>query len=517
MKSRVVKCLALLLALMMTVSLFAGCGGDKSGTSSDDEIIYVDEFGNPIDPDSLGGNSDDATDGDNDDGDNAATGGKNDTSSKKQNAGTSGSGKGDKNNTTNANKGKTKFESDPYSDIPADLKGTTVSVLLWRTGEKTDHLLAEAFTKQTGIKVNLIEMPNNGGYATKLASLISANESPDVCMMGSETFPSYAITSLEPLDESVFRLDDAIWDKSVMDAYKINGKYYGLSVAGSWYCNDTSYLTYYNPTALKANGIDTTPYQLWKDGKWDVNAMLDIARKFKAKNANYHGLSIQTNTVPNPYMLSAGVDYIKYDGKSFSSNMSDSVVLSTNMDLADWFNTGLAEGWDSAGVGAGTVALFDAIAYGIYKEANWFTVSTDSLEVVPVAGKNVVANGKLWCVPKGAKNAQAAAYFIRFFLDPDSFKYTSFGSMENTISSSQQYEVWQYLTAASTPKTFNYTRGVLNYYDSSSFGSLTTAINSTTSANIKTVLDSNKSMVEAACKRSNTNLKKVRTKASYVK
>lgn len=514
MKSRVIKCLALLLALMMTVSLFAGCGGNKGGTSSDeDEIIYVDEFGNPIDPDSLGGSGDGDTDGDGSaDGDNATA-----TTSKKQNAGTSGSGKSDKNNTTAANKGKTKFESDPYSDIPSNLKGTTVSVLLWRTGEATDHALAEAFTKQTGIKVNLIEMTSNGGYATKLASLISANEAPDVCVINSDSFPGFAISSLEPLDENVFRLDDSIWDKSVMDTYKINGKYYGLSVAGSWYCCDTSYLTYYNPTALKANGIDTTPYQLWKAGKWNIDSMLEIARKFKAKNASYHGLSIQTNTVINPYMLSQGVDFVKYDGKTFSSNMSDSVVLKANMNLADWYSEGLVEGWDSAGVGAGTVALFDAIAYGIYKEANWFTVSTDSIEVVPVAGSYVVANSKLWGIPKGAKNAQAAAYFLRFFLDPDSFKYTSYGSMGNTICTSQQYEVWQYLTAASTPKAANISRGVLNYYDSSSYGTLTTAINSTTSANIKTVLDSNKSMVEAACKRSNTNLKKVRTTASYVK
>ena len=523
MKSSVMKLLALALSVMMIFSVFAACGEEEV------EYQYVDANGNPIDPDAMGGDDDDATasddttsgeetkdDGKKDDKDNS------NSSQSGQSAAQQGSGKGDKDNGGSGNTastGKTKFEADPYSDIPGNLKGTTVRVLLWRTPEKTDTELAAAFEKKTGIKVEYIYTANNNGaaYQTKLATMISSKDSPDVVSMGSGTFPSFAISSLEPLDSSVFRLDDPFWDEVLMDGYKINGKYYALAAPGTWYCNDVDFATYYNPASLKANGIETMPYQIWKanPSAWTVDKMVEIARKFKSKDDTYVGISFQSNTCPNPYMLTSGVDFVKFDGKEFTSNMADSTVLKTNMDLADWFSEGLIKGWDSAGVGAGTVGLFDAIAYGMYVDANWFTIPTTQIECVPVAGSHVAVNPKVWCIPKGAKNAQAAAYFLRFFLDSESFKETVFGDYKATFATEQMHEVFTYM-ANSSKKTINYSRGVLDHYDTSSYNQLNNKLSSTTSANIKTELDSFAATMKAACNRANKNLKKVQTKPSYI-
>ena len=517
MKSRVLKILSLVLALMMVVCVFSACGKDSGEGSDEPEILYVDENGNPIDPDSLN-NDDDTASGD--DATESTPGGAGDASSKtQQTASRTTSGK--TNSQTEVVKGKTKFEADPYSDIPESLKGTTVEVLLWRTPEATDTALAEAFEKKTGIKVKYTFTPNNtAAYATKLATMVSSKESPDLVSMGSGSFPSFAISYLEPLDEEVFRLDDPFWNKSFMDCYKINGKYYCLAASGTWYCDDVNFVTYYNPAALKQNGIETTPYQIWKQNKsaWTIDKMVELARKFKSKNDTYHGISYQSNTCPNPYLLSSGVDFVKYDGKkTFSSNISDTTVLSMSQKFADWYSEGLIEGWDSAGVGNGTVAFFDAIAYGMYKDANWFTIPTSQIECVPVAGTHTPANPKVWGIPKNAKNAQGAAYFLRFFLDSESFKLTSFGSFESTFATTQMHEVFMYMSAASTPKTINITRGVLDYYDTSAYNQFISKLNSTTSANIKTELDTYSRTIDAACNRANKKLSTAQSKPSYVK
>ncbi len=509
MKAKVLKLASLLLALMMVVTLFAACGNDSGDSSDEIETIYVDENGNPIDINALGkdesSSEEDVSSEEEDEKDTSSL-----TGNRKE--------EDDKNDGKNeGSNGKTKFESDPYSDIPADVKGSTVKVLLWREPIATDLALKDAFEKKTGIKVEYIWTANNtADYNNKLASLIASGDSPDVANMGSSQFPSFAITSLEPLDASVFRLDDSFWNKTVMDNYKINGNYYGLAAAGTWYCDDTSYVTYYNPAKLKDMGVETMPYDLYKAGKWDTAAVESIARKVKEKNAANIGVSIQTNTISNPYMLAAGQDFVKYDGKEFSSNLSNTTVLEMQRMIAQWYDDGLVGGWNSTGLVDGTVGLFDAIAYGMYKEANWFSIDTATLDCVPVAGNSTPSNAKLWCVPKGAKNATGAAYFLRYFLDSTSFNDTSFGSMAGTFADAQMYEVWQIITDAKRPHTENMAMGCLSYYDTGAYASLTSKLSTTTAANIKTVLDEYGATMKAACNKANKYLARAQKKPSYV-
>ena len=410
------------------------------------------------------------------------------------------------------------FGDDPYSSIPEELVGTTVDVLWWREPDKTDREIFDAFEKKTGIKVNLIFTANNtAAYITKLVTMMSSGDSPDIVNMGAANFPQFAIAYFQPIDEGVFRLNDEIWDKATMDAYAINGKYYGICGAGTWYANDTDFVTYYKPSALATCGIETTPYEIWKANKnaWNTDKMVEIARKFKSKDDTLVGISYQSNTLANPYMLANGVDFVNFDGTEFSSNLVDERVLKSCEDLADWFSEGLITGWNSYGVGAGTVALFDAISYGMHADANWFTIPTTQLECVPVAGTHTPSNPKLWGIPKGAENVEAAVYLLRYLCDPEAFKDTSYGDIKNTFATEQMYEVFSYISNKNTPKAYNFTRGVLEHYDTSSFNTLVSKLSTTTSANIKTELDAFSATMKAACNRCNKNLMKVQTKPGY--
>jgi|GEM_PF-1977324 len=503
MKANALKLASLFLAIAMMACLFAACGGSNEADSGEDGgTIYVcgncgyegESFtvcpkcgtDNPAAPD----NTDSKLSG-----------------AQGQQGGSQGGSSG----------GNYKFAADPYSDIPSDVKGSTVDVLLWRPPIKTDTELVKAFEKKTGIKVNLISTPNNSAaYITKLASLISSGDAPDVVNLGAGNFPSFAITSLEPIDPEIFRLDDPFWNKGVMDQYKINGNYYGVSTAGSWYCDDTCYVTYYYPEKLKGMGITTMPYDLYKAGKWNTDAVATIARKVHEKGTSYVGVSIQTNTISNPYMLAAGVDFVKYDGKQYTSNLGNANVLKYQQMLAQWYRDGLVGGWNSTGLQNGTVGLFDAISYGMYNEANWFTTIDPSvLDCVPVAGNATPSNAKLWGVGKGANNVKAGVYFIRFFIDPKSFDYTSFGSMKNTFEDAQMYDVWQIITNAKRAHTENLAIGCLTYYDTSAYANLTSKLSTTTAANIKTVLDEYGATMKAACNKANKYLGRAQKSPSY--
>ncbi|MBR3594284.1 MAG: extracellular solute-binding protein [Clostridia bacterium] len=515
MNAKVIKVASLFLAIAMMACLFAACGKKQEASGS----IYVcgncgyeatEQFTNCPECQT------EAPDTTPEDGNNATDGG--DTSSKLS-AGQQGGGK-DEGKDEGGKKGKYTFAADPYSDIPASVKGSTVDVLLWRDAQKVDTALVEAFEKKTGIKVNLITTPNNSAaYATKLASLISSGDAPDVVNLGASNFPAWAITSLEPIDEEMFRLDDKFWNKNIMDQYKINGNYYGVSTAGSWYCDDTSYVTYYYPEKLKGMGITTMPYDLYKAGKWNTDAVASIARKVHEKGNTYKGVSIQTNTISNPYMLAAGADFVKYNGKEYTSNLSNSTVLKYQQMLAQWYQDGLVTGWDSTGLQNGTVGLFDAISYGMYIDAKWFTVVSDPsvIDCVPVAGNATPSNAKLWGVGKGANNVEAGVYFIRFFIDPKSFDYTSFKSMKGTFEDDQMYAVWQDITSANKKHVENMAIGCLTYYDTSAYGNLTSKLSATTAANIKTVLDEYGATMKAACNKANKYLGRAQKKPSYVK
>ncbi len=505
MKSRVLKLASLVLALMMVLTLFSACGKD-TGNGSDEyeveyEYEYVDENGNPI----TEGDSDTDDKDDKDDKDNSSKKTTTNNSSKK----TAG-GSGGKKNQTEVVVGKTKFEADPYSDIPESLKGTTVKVLLWRDPVGTDITLKEGFEAKTGIKVEYI-IAKNGTYSSQLATLISSGDSPDVVNMDSNEFPGFAISSLEPLDKEVFRLEDPIWNKDLMECLKIKGNYYALAIPGNWYNDDTAYVTYYNPAGLQASGIsaESMPYNLWKNGSWNIDKFEEIIRKVDSMGSGYTGLSIQSNTVPNPIMLAAGVDFIKYDGNEFSPNISNSTVIKMSEKLAKWYEDGLVCDFNTEGIQGKTVGLFTAIAYGMYNGGNWWSlIDASTLETVPVPGKYTPANPKVWGVAKGAKNTQGAAYFLRYFLDPASL------DMASTFYNAKMYDVWK--AVCNTTPSLNYTRGVFNYFSSGEYGTLTSKVTTTASAQIATVLGEYENTIMAACRRSNSDLKKALKKPSYV-
>lgn len=158
------------------------------------------------------------------------------------------------------------------------LKGQTVTMMMWRELNAAEKKVLENFKKSTSINVKYTVV-NQKEYMTKVAAEIAGGSGLDICaiqsggmsILTSDTYPSSfpvgTIATMQPFFEATGQNpNDSVWAKSWMDPYKINGKYYGVAIAGGWHTLST--VIYYNVDLFEENGI-TTPRELWKAGNWN--------------------------------------------------------------------------------------------------------------------------------------------------------------------------------------------------------------------------------------------------------
>lgn len=407
---------------------------------------------------------------------------------------------------------KTTWEKDYLSTIPAAVKAKEIHILMWRTFDEPEQKLVDEFKKRTGIKIRTTITPEQE-YTTKLISLISGGDSPDIVFVSTDTFPGVVTKCCLPLDEKVYRLDDPAWYKPYMDCYKVNGRYFSVAMNKSPSCEDTNHMVYYLKSTLKACGISTTPWQLYKQGKWDWEAQNDIVIKASAKGIT--GLSMHSY---DTYMQSTGNGFVKYDGKQFTNNMDNPTVLKSWTNFANVTSSGEVTGWDYKNIAAGRVALFTSIAYQGFKVSKVFrnekgepTVQggIENIECVPIAGPTqstayTPVMAKSWANPKGSKNPEGAAYFLRFFLDVSNTDY------ENLFHNNQIKEVYNTICDRKAKKQITYEKGVVSFTNKDLYKNIVTELKFATPANIKQKLDSHKKTINAPIKQANNALSRIK-------
>ena len=158
------------------------------------------------------------------------------------------------------------------------LKGTTVKVLMWRDLTEQEKKTIANFEKEYSMKVK-VEYSNQDNYMTKLASLVSTNDSPDVgLIINSQNrqgcFPIGAATVFQAAAVSKQDFNDSFWDKDAMNNFKIKGKPYAFIAYNNWY--NAHGVLMYNADMFKSDGI-TSPYDLWKAGKWNWDTLKSTA------------------------------------------------------------------------------------------------------------------------------------------------------------------------------------------------------------------------------------------------
>lgn len=113
--------------------------------------------------------------------------------------------------TTTPSTGNGVWAKDIYGSMPAKVKSTGIHVLMWRAYTKTEKAMVDAFQKKTGVTVRTT-VTTESEYPTKLVSLVSGKDSPDVVCFSSGNFPGLVTKSLQALDTQQFRLNDSCWN-----------------------------------------------------------------------------------------------------------------------------------------------------------------------------------------------------------------------------------------------------------------------------------------------------------------
>lgn len=384
------------------------------------------------------------------------------------------------------------------------LKGTTVKLLMWRDLTNQEKSTIEKFQKETSMKVK-VETTNWSNYMTKLASMVSTGDSPDVAIIPTEQssqgcFPLGTATLFQPISVTKQDLKDGFWDLDSMAKYKIKGHYFTFIAYNNWY--DCNGVVMYNVDMFKDGGI-TTPRELWKAGNWNWDTLKSTAQALVKKgnigyqNQQYYNL-----------MQSMGVDYVTTDGTSFTSAITSKEVINAWTFNAQMVEAGLqpAYGTESSAFAQGKAGMMGTNLWNMRKEGDLGNLKFE-IDAVPFPSPKgaetiVPANVNLFGIAKGAKNAVGGGVFIREFLDSENN-----GKFSDVAVNANMEDVFNYVTGKDVKKGYKFAIGVVGYTNLTNLKTLEKTLAQTSASQITTVLQKNKSLVENAVKTVNNKLK----------
>lgn len=331
---------------------------------------------------------------------------------------------------TGSNKIFGKSWMEVLATMPSSLRGTTVTVFNWNPPEEYTGApsVIKSFENSTGIKVKWMT-ENYDTYLSKLASLVASDLAPDI--VRTLRPDPIGLQSLQPVSVAKFDFSDDAWDKLLMDVYTYNGKCFGVNLKNTHVGAVTMLL--YNKALINKYDLDD-PYQLWKNNKWTFNKFLDICREYKRESGAEYACGgqdwckwSQMYGIPGP---------VAYNGKKFVSLVSDSKFVQVTQKIADLYNTErLFAYWKADEFNNGDCLFWAGGAVFSRRQNSYFKSlkGAGSLNVVPmpaVDGQNTyyqdMSEYEAFGIAKGAKNAAAVPYFLRYFLDPQNYNLASF-------------------------------------------------------------------------------------------
>ena len=427
MKNKIKSLLALVMAICMLFAI-AGCG-DKGKDTSSEQTVSNDDFFTDSETENTSSTDTQST---------AST-------DKKQSKNTNKGDNGQTGTVTTQTVPKEnqiggKSWKDVLASMPKKLRGTKLVMYNWNPATEYTGAPAvmDAFTKQTGIRVEWRTI-SHAVYFTKLPAIIASGENiPDLARIG------YAgisfLKNFQPLSVTKYNFKDEAWDDSMMKILTVKGKAYGTTLKNT-HCSGPN-LLFYNKSIIEKEDYED-PYKLWKAGKWTWKKYLKMATQ--AVDDGYFVASTGEQMMPG-YAESWNVVGTSFNGTKFTTNWNTKKFLNVYEELGDLFHG--SKGKQKFGYGqeesfnAGQNPFY--LGTGVHarnKNAYFSNLKANgTLYFVPVPeheelkGKYYQGFGEIECygVPKGASNPEAVPYFLRYFMDGANYALdTYFGNKQN--------------------------------------------------------------------------------------
>ena len=368
-----------------------------------------------------------------------------------------GCGSSDSNKGTGSKTQNSSGSYDPYSGAK-DHKGEIVKMLVWWTLTDNEKKIIQDFTDKYGIEVKLINTTLSE-YQTKLASMITSRNSPDLAAVQAEYFPMAVIKNrMQPLDTDFWSFDkDTGLDTAQMEQFVWNGKYYGVNVKGSWFSEKA--VVFYNKSMFENAGLDT-PFEMFKAGNWNWDTLKESAAKLTNSKKGIYGWGDRSYNRIN-WLLSNDTDLVKIENGKISENLTDKKVEESLAFISDMISSGSVLVDSSLDdFTSGKVAMYVAGSSYMQTQATLNTQMKSEWGVAPFPSPKgadaMIANaGCVWGIPVGAKNIEAASYFIRYFLD-------SANENEERVANDECRELYNYIPKAENIRT-GFSLGLISF------------------------------------------------------
>lgn len=389
------------------------------------------------------------------------------------------------------------------SGVPKSLRGTTLTIYSWNVLNDVPgaNNLIKTFQSKTGIKVKWL-VGSYDNYQSEIAAMIAAKNSPDIIRMRG-VVPG-TLSLMDPVTVSGYDFKDDIWDSFVSDTYTFNGKTYAVNLKNTLLQQPVT--MFYN-TELIAKYDLSDPYTIWMRNKsdWNWDKFIEIARAYKSaagSDSTPWTLNLYTD-----YAMTYGASMIKREGDKFVSAMGDSTLLKGLQKMAEFGSEKLwSDRWDINGFNTGKYLFFGPAIISARKAQFQLTdlKAKGALGVVPypcVSGQSTyyqnVFEVEAYGIPKGAKNAEAVPYFLRYYLDADNYDENQFFNDKKILN------VYKYCMTKTTLVP-EYSRHLMLYSScSDEYVELRTKLFSANSSQIQSILNSYEPVVQRALKEQN--------------
>lgn len=437
-----VKTLRAILAIMLCLTMLfclSACGDDKS---KDDGIVYGDETDDDF------GNGD--TEGDSQDGDVITN--------------TTESGSSGGNNAQNYDDGlvnKNQIDDNKKKDfllsVPKKYSGQEVTILVWWDPFDYEIEKMQRFTEATGIKVKFV-YADSASYMQKLSSLKLQKNSPDIACITAGQYPSAIIQDyFQPIDNSKLSFNKETFDLDSMNKLKWNGKRYGAIIKGNSHINFGIML--YNADMFRKHGV-TDPHTLWQQGNWNWDTLVSTAQDIQKKSGitalstEYHGYRLSQSSGEDAVIFKDG----KLVNNTASENYRSAYKFIYNLGTKGQYKV-MDAGLNRDGFMSGQCAMFLDDSWALQSGERYEKLSF-TLGFAPIPCKKginaVPSDFQLWGFPVGAKNTEAAAYVLEYWLSPQ-FDEKGHTTWVNESAAAMLDYLWE------QPKVFKLSTGAIEY------------------------------------------------------
>lgn len=387
---------------------------------------------------------------------------------------------------------------DPYAQIPESSKGATVRYATWidQWNDIGGYTLSNV-KKDIGIDVELYYV-GQGKYINEIMTKIAAKDIPDVYICNGN-FP-ITLQIAAPINKvSSVELKDPRFDQIFLQDATIEGNTYLLNTIGNPMANGN--MVFYNKRLFEENGF-TTPEEHFENGTWSWDTMLKCAKDIKALGDDYTGIDLQLDYLAG----SVGTSITKYnfDTHTFSNGTQDPTLLKAYQWYADAKEQGYLDGSVDYFV-AGKCGFSVRGPYGLQTKGYFMNMDFEDVGFTWLPSFTEGEKGLISAIygahgiVDGAPNADAAGYFLRYWMDYKNW------DLENAYFSTEAGQFFYEITQA-TPddKYFNFDDplAILAEYSNVNTAFYNNIKNSSKN-DMKTTLDSMSNIVDTAVERAN--------------